>query len=171
MKTTRLIVCMLFVGLTAAISLPAAAAEIKVYSAEQGRYVMTEKVDKSPAEWRELLTPEAYHILREKGTEPAFSGKYDKHDAQGIYHCAGCGLELFSSADKFDSGSGWPSFTAAIAAENIVTQDDSSFFIKRTEVLCARCGGHLGHVFNDGPKPTGLRYCMNSAALEFVAGR
>ncbi|MDT8444390.1 MAG: peptide-methionine (R)-S-oxide reductase MsrB [Desulfuromonadales bacterium] len=171
MKTSSLIVSMLFVGLTAAISLPAAAEEIKVYSVEQGRYVMTEKVDQSAAEWREQLTPEEYHILREKGTEPAFSGKYDKHYAQGIYHCAGCGLELFSSEDKFDSGSGWPSFTAPIAPENIATKDDSSFFISRTEVLCARCGGHLGHVFNDGPKPTGLRYCMNSAALKFVAGK
>lgn len=171
MKTISLLVSMLLAGLVAGLSLSAAAAEIKVYSSAEGTYIMTENVDKSAAEWRELLTPEEYHILREKGTEPAFSGKYDKHYAQGIYHCAGCGLELFSSEDKFDSGSGWPSFTAPIAPENIATKDDSSFFISRTEVLCARCGGHLGHVFNDGPKPTGLRYCMNSAALEFVAGK
>ncbi|MBE0576408.1 MAG: peptide-methionine (R)-S-oxide reductase MsrB [Desulfuromonadales bacterium] len=171
MKTTGLLVIMLFAGLSAGISLATAAEEIKVYSVEQGRYVMTEKVDKSAAEWREQLTREEYHILREKGTEPAFTGKYDKHYAKGIYHCAGCGLELFSSADKFDSGTGWPSFTAPVAAENIATKDDSSFFISRTEVLCARCGGHLGHVFNDGPKPTGLRYCMNSASLEFVASK
>ena len=169
MKTTGLLVIMLFAGLSAGISLATAAEEIKVYSVEQGRYVMTEKVDKSAAEWREQLTREEYHILREKGTEPAFTGKYDKHYAKGIYHCAGCGLELFSSEDKFDSGTGWPSFTAPVAAENIATKDDSSFFISRTEVLCARCGGHLGHVFNDGPKPTGLRYCLNSASLEFVA--
>lgn len=169
MKTTGLLVIMLFAGLSAGISLATAAEEIKVYSVEQGRYVMTEKVDKSADEWREQLTREEYHILREKGTEPAFTGKYDKHYAKGIYHCAGCGLELFSSEDKFDSGTGWPSFTAPVAAENIATKDDSSFFISRTEVLCARCGGHLGHVFNDGPKPTGLRYCLNSASLEFVA--
>jgi peptide-methionine (R)-S-oxide reductase len=171
MKTTSLIVSTLVVGLTAAISLSATAAGIKVYSTAEGAYIMTEKVDKSAAEWRELLTPEEYHILREKGTEPAFTGKYDKHYAKGIYHCAGCALELFSSADKFDSGSGWPSFTAPLAAENIATKDDSSFFISRTEVLCPRCGGHLGHVFSDGPKPTGLRYCMNSASLEFVASK
>jgi len=116
------------------------------------------------------LSPEQYYILREKGTERAFTGKYDKHYEPGTYRCAGCGLDLFASKDKFDSRTGWPSFTAPVAEENIATEDDFSFFSHRTELLCARCGGHLGHVFEDGPKPTGLRYCINSASLTFVSG-
>jgi len=143
--------------------------QIKVYSAEKGEYVMSETVVKSEEEWKKLLTPEQYHILREKGTERAFSGKLDKNRQHGIYRCAACGLDLYRSEDKFDSGTGWPSFTKPIAPENISTRADNSLFTRRTEVLCPRCGGHLGHVFDDGPKPTGLRYCMNSAALEFVA--
>jgi peptide-methionine (R)-S-oxide reductase len=146
-----------------------APAQIRVYSAEKGGYVMSETVFKTKEEWRKQLTPEQYHILREKGTEAAFTGKYADHHDHGIYRCAACGLDLFRSEDKYDSGTGWPSFTAPIAAENISTRPDNSFFSRRTEVLCRRCGGHLGHVFNDGPKPTGLRYCMNSAALQFVA--
>jgi len=146
-----------------------APAQIKVYSVEKGTHVMTQTVVKTKEEWKKLLTPEQYHILREKGTERAFSGKYDKNHEHGVYRCAACGLDLYRSEEKYDSGTGWPSFTAPIAPENVSTRPDNSFFSQRTEVLCPRCGGHLGHVFDDGPKPTGKRYCMNSAALQFVA--
>jgi peptide-methionine (R)-S-oxide reductase len=146
-----------------------AAVPIKVYSAGKGGYTMSETVNKSNEEWKKQLTPEQYHILREKGTERAFSGKYANFHEHGIYQCAACGLDLYRSEDKYESGTGWPSFTAPIAPENIITRPDNSLFTRRTEVLCRRCGGHLGHVFDDGPKPTGLRYCMNSAALQFVA--
>jgi peptide-methionine (R)-S-oxide reductase len=142
---------------------------IRVYSVEKGSYVMTQTVVKTNEEWKKILTPEQYHILREKGTERAFTGKYDKNHEHGIYRCAGCELDLYRSEEKYDSGTGWPSFTAPIAQENVTTRPDNSFFSQRTEVLCPRCGGHLGHVFDDGPKPTGKRYCMNSAALQFVA--
>ena len=169
MKTISLLISMLTVGLAAGFSMSAATDQIKVYSVEKDAYIMTEKVHKTPEEWRQLLTPEEYSILREKGTERAFTGKYDKHYEHGTYRCAGCGLDLYSSKDKFDSRTGWPSFTAPVAAENIATADDSSFFMTRTELLCARCGGHLGHVFDDGPPPTGLRHCINSASLKFVA--
>ncbi|MBW6503250.1 peptide-methionine (R)-S-oxide reductase MsrB [bacterium] len=156
------------------IALPAGAAEgsvsasIRVYSVDKGNYVMTQTVVKTNEEWKKVLTPEQYHILREKGTERPFSGKYDKNHEHGIYRCAACGLDLYRSEEKYDSGTGWPSFTAPIAPSNVLTRPDNSFFSRRTEVLCPRCGGHLGHVFDDGPKPTGKRYCMNSAALQFV---
>ncbi len=127
---------------------------------------MNEKVEKTDEEWRKTLTPEQFHILREKGTERAFTGEYADSHAKGIYRCAACEKELFDSETKYDSGSGWPSFYAPVSEEAVDTETDGKFFMKRTEVLCARCGGHLGHVFDDGPAPTGLRYCLNSAALK-----
>ena len=128
---------------------------------------MPEKLALTDAEWRERLTPEQYQILRQAGTERAFTGKYDRNKAPGEYFCAGCGAPLFSSDAKFDSGCGWPSFTAPAEPEALEELRDTSHGMIRTEVRCARCDGHLGHVFPDGPAPTGLRYCMNSAALDF----
>jgi peptide-methionine (R)-S-oxide reductase len=128
---------------------------------------MTEKVKKSQEEWKKELSPQQYHILREKGTEPAFTGELYTSKKKGVYRCAACGEELFSSETKYDSGSGWPSFYLPLSKDNIEEKTDRSLFTTRTEILCARCGGHLGHVFDDGPKPTGLRYCVNSASLKF----
>ena len=125
-----------------------------------------ERLDITDAEWRERLDPERYAVLRNKGTERAFTGEYAFTKEDGIYRCAGCGAELFSSDTKYDSGSGWPSFWEPITPDAVEYHEDGSLFMRRTEVTCARCGGHLGHVFNDGPRPTGERFCMNSVSLD-----
>ena len=156
-----------------AIGLAGPSTSFEASAAQRGRAVagraIIGRVVKTDQEWKKTLTPEQYRVLRKKGTEIAFTGTYWNHKGHGVYRCAGCGLELFSSDTKFDSGTGWPSFWAPIAKENVGEHTDQSLGMKRVEVLCSRCGGHLGHEFDDGPAPTGFRYCINSAALDLAA--
>jgi peptide-methionine (R)-S-oxide reductase len=139
---------------------------VGIFSSSSAEAAKSFEVVRTDAEWRRLLTPAQYDVLRKHGTERAFSSPLDREKRAGVYHCAGCDLELYRSADKFDSGTGWPSFTRPIEAA-VGTSVDKGFFATRTEVHCRRCGGHHGHVFEDGPKPTGLRYCMNGVAMKF----
>jgi peptide-methionine (R)-S-oxide reductase len=158
---------LLVLVVTSTAFLQAAALEETSASNRQEKPVASQKVVKSEEEWRRQLTPEQFYVLRQKGTEKPYTGEYWDHHEKGVYHCAACDLALFSSATKYDSQTGWPSFWTPISKDSVREEIDDSLAERRTEVLCARCGSHLGHVFTDGPQPTGLRYCMNSIALKF----
>jgi len=164
MRIIGLAIGLLFgAGVTATL----AAEPIRIYSLDKADYLMSEKVERTEAQWRQLLSPLQYKVMREQGTEAAYTSPLHDIKKEGVYRCAGCGLELFHSDQKYDSGTGWPSFYAPVDRANVGFETDRKFFVTRTEVHCIRCESHLGHVFEDGPKPTGLRYCINGVSLVF----
>ena len=167
----KLSLALLLVTAWAGSSAGEAGTKMKVYDYLKKAYVEVSPVVKTAEEWKKELGPGSYEVMREKGTERAFTGEYAETKAAGLYVCRGCGTHLFSSADKYDSGTGWPSFTKPVDPANVGTETDRSFFTTRTEVHCSVCGGHLGHVFDDGPPPTGKRFCMNSASLKFIPAK